>query len=108
MSRSTLETLDRPLTSDQLAAVHVVMHLFVEEDLANGASAGQRLHCDVCARPRPLPGFVLYGHHRLCNSCATEYEVARMEGRVGSAGRFVRDRRISHAQSTSLSRSTRT
>ncbi len=78
------------LTPRQRAAVRAVMRLFVEEDLARGVSPRQRLHCSACRRPRPMPGFVRYGEHLLCNECATAYEVARLCGQVRCANEFVR------------------
>lgn len=80
----------RHLTPRQMAAVQAVMRLFVEEDLARGVSPKQRLHCAACRRPRPMPGFVRYGEHLLCNECATAYEVARLCGQARCADEFVR------------------
>ncbi len=82
----------RHLTPRQKAAVQAVMRMFVEEDLARGVSPKQRLHCAACRRPRPMPGFVRYGEHLLCNDCATAYEIARLRGQARCADEFVRQR----------------
>ncbi|MER3419032.1 MAG: hypothetical protein C4290_00230 [Chloroflexota bacterium] len=82
----------RQVTSRQRAAVQAVMRLFVEEDLAQGVSPHQLLDCAACRRPRPMPGFIRYGRHLLCNECATEYEIARLRGQTRCADEFVRRR----------------
>ncbi len=79
------------LTRGQLAAVHNVMRLFVDDDLARGVSPEQLMECDACRTARPMPGFIRYGSHRLCNPCATDYEVARIGGQVECAEQFVRE-----------------
>jgi hypothetical protein len=77
------------LTPGQLAAVREIMRLLVEEDLDEGVSPRFRVHCDVCHRPRQMAGFVLYEGLRMCNACATEYEIARLRRLVNSAEDFL-------------------
>lgn len=92
----------RELSAAQVAAIRAVMQLFVEDDIANGASATQTIDCAVCMAPRPSPGFIQYDHHLLCNDCAAAYEIARARGEVMTAAEYVRGaafgggRRMSH------------
>ena len=79
----------RKLTIDQTAAITAVMRLFAEEDLAKGVSSNQRMYCDRCGMPKPLPGFVGYSTYKLCNDCSIQYELARDEGEVNSIEEFV-------------------
>lgn len=76
-------------TARQIAAVRAVMQLFVEEDLETGVSPRQQMHCVRCARLRPLPGFLVYDGLRLCNACATDFELARICGSAHTAAEFL-------------------
>jgi hypothetical protein len=71
-----------------------VMGLFVEDDLARGVLPSQTAFCPACDAARPLAGFIRYdgaaANAFVCNTCATEYEVARMQGSVSCIGEFVR------------------
>ncbi len=78
--RSVAAPAARYLTREQFRAITAVMRLFVEDDLARGVSARIRLRCDACRHARPAPGFIRYDGYRLCNLCATDYEVARAHG----------------------------
>ncbi len=80
---------DHPPTARQVAAVRAVMQLFVEEDLESGVSPRRQMRCTRCARPRPLPGFLLYDGVRLCNACATDFELARIRGTARTAAEFL-------------------
>lgn len=93
----------RALTPEQVAAIRAVMHLFVEDDLANGVPAEKRMYCDACQKPRPALGFIQYDRHLMCNACAIEYEVARARGLALSAGQFVRDKAFGEADAYALS-----
>jgi len=79
----------RKLTMDQTAAITAVMRLFAEEDLAKGVPPNQRMRCDRCEMPKPLPGFVGYSTYKLCNDCSIEYELARAEGEVSTIEEFI-------------------
>jgi formate dehydrogenase maturation protein FdhE len=92
----------RVLSSAQLAAIHAVMHLFVDDDLAAGVSPHTRIHCDACVGPRPQPGAIRYERYLLCNGCATEYEVARIRGVVAAAGQYVRGKRFGEGDAFAL------
>lgn len=80
----------RVLSAEQVAAIRAVMQIFVEDDLAGGMPADRQLLCDACAVEQPAPGFIKYDQHLVCNNCALEYEIARAEGVVPSAGEWVR------------------
>ncbi len=90
------------LTLAQVAAIRAVMQLFVEDDLAQGASPDRRFYCAACQRPRPMPGFIPYGRYQVCNACATEYEVARARHRELTIGQFVRDKAFGEAEAYAL------
>lgn len=99
----------RRFTGVQVAAIRSVMRLFVEDDLANGVPYGERGYCDACRRSRPRAGFIRYEGYRLCNRCATDYELARGSGWVVSVGRFVADRhagRVEDRQAPAACRAT--
>jgi hypothetical protein len=81
----------RALTKRQLDAIRVAMRHRVDEDLARGRSLAERRYCDACERACAAPGFVSYNRYLLCNTCATEFEVANARGLPVSAGQFVRD-----------------
>lgn len=81
------------LTRQQRQAIREAMRTFVEEDLARGVPADRVERCDACARERPSAGFVTYGQTRLCNDCATRYEILRTDGAVREVDDFVRHRR---------------
>lgn len=82
----------RALTRAQVDAIRTAMHLFVEDDIARGNIRQARLYCDACECARPAAGFIQYDRYAMCNRCATEYEVGRARGQVGSAGQYVRDK----------------
>ena len=77
------------LTQRQVDAIKTAMHLFVEEDLERGVLPQSTRPCSVCRRPRSAAGFVTYGEFRLCNQCATEYEISRAQGIVRSINDFL-------------------
>lgn len=84
----------RGLTVGQRTAVQTAMAVFAEDDLARGVLPGDVEYCPACDDARPLPGFVRYDDAStsafVCNRCATEYEVARMQGVVSDIGEFLR------------------
>ena len=84
----------RTLNERQIRAIQSAMQLFVEDDLTRGELAEQRLYCDACQRAQPAAGFIRYCRYQICNTCATEYEVAQARGLTLSAGQFVRDRQF--------------
>ncbi len=66
------------LSREQTDAVHEVMQLFVEDDLAHGVSHTERRLCPHCRHRRRAAGFIVYGATALCNGCATAFELARL------------------------------
>lgn len=92
LTAKVLPPRPRVLAPDQVAAIHAVMRLCVQDDLDAGISPGYRLHCDACQRLRPMPGFLYYAPRFLCTACATAYEVAQAQGLVRSASQFVPDK----------------
>lgn len=86
----------RRLTVGQLTAIRTAMALFAEDDLARGVPPGAVEYCPGCDDARPLPGFVRYDESStsalVCNACATEYEVARMQGSAPDIEEFLRGR----------------
>lgn len=92
----------RMLSDKQIESIRSAMLLFVEDDLARGVSAGSRIYCDACERPRPAAGLIKYERYVLCNVCAVEYEVARARGLVATAGRYVRDKHFGEGDGYAL------
>lgn len=80
----------RQLSERQIEAIHTVMQLFVEDDLANGMAGDAERDCRGCGRVRPAAGFIRYGDADVCNTCATNYELARVSGEVTTFDRFLR------------------
>ncbi|HZQ36887.1 MAG TPA: hypothetical protein VFD32_13230 [Dehalococcoidia bacterium] len=73
-------TRARPaLSAAQIAAIYGAMRTFRDDDLARTPDAGT-IACLRCGRSRPAAGSLLYGGARLCNGCATDYELLRMAG----------------------------
>ena len=71
----------------QLRAVYTVMRILAEDDRARGAD--HEAYCDACRRGRAAAGSVDYAGTRLCNGCATDYEVLRMDDRVPDVGAYL-------------------
>lgn len=79
----------RRLTAAQVSAVHRAMRALMTDDLSRGLPIAVRRMCDRCRRPRPAPGFVSYEAWRLCNACATLYELGRLRGQVQTVDQFL-------------------
>ena len=73
----------------QAEAIREIMRIIVDDDLAKGVSPGDSAVCDHCRQVKPAPGFIDYDHHKLCNDCSCEYELARVQGLVHSPGQFM-------------------
>ena len=82
------------LTPGQLTATQTAMALLVEDDLARGVPPWETEYCPACTDTRPRAGFVSYDRASadgcVCNTCATEYEIARMQGLVPDIREFLR------------------
>lgn len=69
----------RTLSAGQVRAVFDAMRTFRDDDLGRADRAGS-FTCARCGRTRPLAGSLLYGTARLCNGCATDYELLHTAG----------------------------
>ena len=61
----------------------------MEEDRERGIDPAARFRCRRCGKDRQLIGSVEYEGIRLCNGCATTFEIARLTGKARSAAAFV-------------------
>ena len=74
-------------SAEQIRAVYAVMRILAEDDRERGVAADTRIMCAACRRARPAAGSIDYAGTRLCNGCATDYELLRIGGQVdGVAG----------------------
>jgi hypothetical protein len=74
---------------EQLRAVYQVMRILAIDDRQRGTPATKTVLCAACRRSRPSIGSVDYGGTRLCNGCATDYEVLRMAALVDDVQAFL-------------------
>ena len=74
---------------EQLKAVYEVMRILAIDDRERGMPE-TTITCVACRRGRPSIGSVDYGDARLCNGCATDYEVLRMAALVDDVETFLR------------------
>lgn len=82
MSESTQQAgkpVRRPLSDGQVRAIFGAMRTFRDDDLARIPEDATFI-CDRCGRRRSLAGALTYGALRLCNGCATDYELLRTAG----------------------------
>jgi hypothetical protein len=77
------------VTEGQREAIEETMRIIVEEDRERGVDPAATFPCRRCGKKRPLIGSVDYEGIRLCNRCATRFEMARMTGKARSAAAFV-------------------
>ena len=75
-------------TATQLRAVYSAMRTLIEDD-RDRATLPPSIVCDACQRDRPAAGSVDYSGTRLCNGCATDYEVLRMAGLVDTPAEYL-------------------
>lgn len=76
--------IDRPqrrLSASQVRAIFDAMRTFRDDDLSRSGGEAT-FECDRCGRRRPSAGSLVYGDLRLCNGCATDYELLRTAGLV--------------------------
>ncbi|HZP58205.1 MAG TPA: hypothetical protein VFC53_11745 [Dehalococcoidia bacterium] len=83
---------DAGVTQEQIDAVTEAMQILAEEDRERGVDPGVEFICPGCQRARPMPGSVLYEAVRLCNGCATEFEVARIGHRAKTCAEWLSGR----------------
>jgi len=77
------------ITEAQRQAIAEAMKLILEEDRDRGIGPDQRFDCPACRANREVAGAILYGETRLCNACATVFEVQRVSRRVSTAAEYV-------------------
>ena len=80
--RTAARSRRRHASGAQLRAVYTVMRILAEDDRGRGASPSLTVPCQSCRRDRPAAGSVEYAEARLCNGCATDYEVLKISGIV--------------------------
>lgn len=88
-------------TADQLRAVYTVMRILAEDDRERSGGAISTV-CDACQRDRAAAGSVVYAGVRLCNGCATDYEVLRISRQVESLTAYLTGRAAGERPETAL------
>ena len=78
-------------TTAQLRAVYAVMRILAEDDRERSGASGVAV-CHACQRDRAAAGSVDYAGVRLCNGCATDYEVLRISRHVESLAAYLAGR----------------
>ena len=96
MAIDRLPRAEARVTEGQREAIEEAMRIIIEEDRERGVDPAATFPCGRCGRQRQLIGSVDYEGIRLCNSCATRFEMARMTGKVRRAVEFVRQTANSH------------
>ena len=76
-------------TATQLRAVYSAMRILAEDDRERGIPSDTMVVCDACHRDRPALGSVDYSGVRLCNGCATDYEVLRIARLVDTPAEYL-------------------
>jgi hypothetical protein len=84
---------EREVTKGQVEAITEAMRLIAEDDRQRGIDRSAPFTCGACGRQRSMVGSVDYQGIRLCNDCATGYELARMTHSVTSCEEYARQRR---------------
>ncbi len=82
-------TLARSASAIQLRAVYGAMKVLVEDDRARDSGEEALIPCFACRRDRPAAGSVAYDGRRLCNGCATDFEVLRIAGLVADLDAYL-------------------
>lgn len=77
------------ITEVQRQAIDEAMRILVEEDRHRGIDPLATFRCERCRRNRSYLGSVDYDGIRLCNDCATSFEIARLGGRVRNCAQYV-------------------
>jgi hypothetical protein len=80
------------VTEGQREAIEEAMRLILEEDQDRGVGPNERFECAGCGKSRGAAGAVTYEDIRLCNACATRFEVERTARTVRSSAEYVRRR----------------
>jgi len=69
----------RGLSGGQVKAIFDAMRTFRDDDLSRDGG-DETFECGRCGRRRPAAGSLIYGDLRLCNGCATDFELLRTAG----------------------------
>lgn len=77
------------ITEVQRQAIDEAMRILVEEDRSRGIDPMATFRCERCRRNRSYLGSVEYDGLRLCNDCATRFEVARLSGQARNCAQYV-------------------
>jgi len=81
--------MDEGITKGQREAIEEAMRIIAEEDRERGVDPNAVFECPRCRRLRQMVGSVEYEGIRLCNSCATKFELARIGGKVRTCAAYV-------------------
>lgn len=74
-------------TAAQRLAIAEAMRILLEEDHQRGEHGS--FGCSACGGTQPLAGSVEYDEGlRLCHTCATSFELARLERRVRTCAEY--------------------
>jgi len=84
--------VEREVTKGQVAAITEAMRLIAEDDRERGIDREAPFICGACGHQRSMAGSVDYGGIRLCNDCATGYELARITHSVSTCEEYARRR----------------
>ena len=77
------------ITDGQRDAIEEAMKLILEEDQDRGIGADERFACAGCGEKREAAGAVTYDGVRLCNGCATRFEVDRVSRVVRTSAEYI-------------------
>ena len=86
--------VEREVTKGQVEAITEAMRLIAEDDRARGVDRAAPFTCEACRQQRSMVGSVDYGGLRLCNDCATGYELARITHSVNTCEEYAHQRRM--------------
>lgn len=79
-------------TTRQRNAIAEVMRVLLEEDRQRGERGS--FECSACGGQQPLAGSIEYDDAlRFCHTCATSFELARVERRVRTSAEYALARR---------------
>jgi hypothetical protein len=86
---SRRQQIHKGVTQGQFEAVTEAMKLIIQEDRERGLDATMKFICPACGDLRTRMGSVEYEGLRICNDCATGYEVARISHSAGTCAEYV-------------------
>ena len=75
----------REMSAEQRQAIHEAVTVLAEE---NRTAEGALADCDACGRSLADGSVAYEAGIRLCGDCGTVYEIARIEGRAGTAAEY--------------------